>query len=146
MQYTTLILYIYIYIHTYIHIYKYIYIYIYTGWSKRLCAPDNYSTVHQVHRDILITLYIYIYIYIYIYKTCFTYLNTKCNIWKGRNCLKVIHPRCAFRATIQAAPSTSSTTYIQNMFKTATCFDQSQQQTQGCTPNKVKVKLRAEIY
>jgi len=27
----------------------------YTEWSKSLCAPDDCSTNHQVHRDFLIT-------------------------------------------------------------------------------------------
>jgi hypothetical protein len=38
------------------YVYVCLCIYIYTGWSNSLCAPDGYSTNHQVPRDFLITL------------------------------------------------------------------------------------------
>ena len=44
--------------HTHTHIYIYIYIYIYKGWSKSLCAPDDYNVHTTDDLKMAITRYI----------------------------------------------------------------------------------------
>jgi len=57
------------------------------GWSKSLCAPDDYSTNHQVRRDFLNTLYISTHSSMCrSFRRCPCFTTYQVNIYHGHSC------------------------------------------------------------
>jgi len=131
-----------------IHECNYICIYIYRVIKKSLCTWRlQYSTSRaQRYFDHPVYIYIYVYMYTHTHTHIHTYNTTKRSICKGETVLKWFIPDMYSGPQCKQRLARRAQHIFRICLKTATCFDQSQQQTHGCTPNKVKVKITAAIY
>ena len=120
--------------------------------SVHLTITVQYITCTAIFWSPCIYIYIYIYIYMYIcihthtHTHLHTYNTTKRSICKGETVLKWFIPDMYSGPQCKQRLARRAQHIFRICLKTATCFDQSQQQTHGCTPNKVKVKITAAIY